>query len=353
MRIIHTSDLHLFSPLGARLSPLAARSRRMELTDTFKRLIDEAGAIGAEAVIIAGDLFDSERIRERDAQDIADAISGRRDITFFYLPGNHEREVLRDSGAILPENLKIFGSEWTYFELSGVTFAGRSELTAGAFDTLSLDPKRRNVVVLHGAISDRCGEEAVGRAEAVRHPIDYLALGHYHGYAEEQLSPRTRAVYSGTPEGRGFDETGIKGYVRIDINEWGIDHTLVPFARRTLHIAEADITGISRESEIEERVRETIAPIPSSDLVRVLLVGKRDPYVRREVEAITERLGTGRFFLEVIDKTSLAIDARDYENDVSLKGEFIRLVLAREELSPEERDGIIELGIRALMGEGL
>ena len=353
MRIIHTSDLHLFSPLGARLFPLEARSRRMELTDTFRRMIDAAEAEGAEAMIIAGDLFDSERITLSEAESIADAMARARMITFLYLPGNHEREVLRASGARLPDNLKIFGKEWTYFEVSGVTFAGRSEVSCGCFDTLSLDPKRRNVAVLHGSLADRCGKETVGRAEALCHPIDYLALGHYHSYSAEQLSPRTCAVYSGTPEGRGFDECGVKGYVRIDIDEWGVRHTLVPFAKRTLHIKEVDITGLLRESEIEERLREALLSIPSSDLVRAVLVGRREMGVRRETEALGERLGAGRFFLEVTDKTRLGIDPEDYKNDISLKGELIRLAYSREGLDEGERDEIIELGIRALMGEGL
>ena len=93
MRIIHTSDLHLYSPLTARLSPLEARGRRTELTETFKRIIDAAASEGASCVIIAGDLFDSERITLGEAERIADAIARAADVTFFSLPGNHEREV--------------------------------------------------------------------------------------------------------------------------------------------------------------------------------------------------------------------------------------------------------------------
>ena len=353
MRILHTSDLHLFSPLGARLTPLQARSRRMELSDTLRRIIDAAVSEGAEAVIIAGDLFDTERVGRREAQELLDAMARASRVTFLYLPGNHEHEALRESGASIPGNVKIFGEEWTYFECSGVCFFGRSRLSAGCFDTLALDAKRRNVGVLHGALLDRSGEEAVGRADAMAHPIDYLALGHYHSYSEERISARTCAVYSGTPEGRGFDETGVKGYVRIDINELGVSHTLVPFAKRRLHILEVDITGAASESEIEDRVCTALAAIPSSDLVRAVLVGIRELGVRREVEALTERLSSRLFFLEIIDRTRLGISPDDYKNDVSLKGEFIRLVKSEEGLDEEERDGIIELGLRALMGEDL
>ena len=353
MRIIHTSDLHLYSPLGARLSPLEARRRRMELTETLRRIIDSAVSEGAEAVIIAGDLFDSQSVGRREAQEIADAMARAERITFLYLPGNHEREALRASGAVLPDNLKIFERDWSYFKISGVCFFGRSELSEGCFDTLAIDPDEINVGVLHGSLTELSGKESVGRRDILHRPIDYLALGHYHSYSQEQLSPRTCAVYSGTPEGRGFDECGVKGYVRIDVNEWGVSHTLVPFARRRLHTLEVDVTGALSESEIEDRLRTALLPIQSADLVRCVLVGVRELGIRREVEALGERLRGELFYLEVLDKTRLGIKPEDYKNDVSLKGEFIRLTLGETGLDADERDGIIELGLRALMGEEL
>ena len=140
MKIIHISDLHLFSPLTERLSADKARTRRMELTDSFRRIIEAAEREEADAVIIAGDLFDSERITRRDAEAILDAMARAGGITFFYLPGNHERGALMRSGAEIPENVKVFGEDWTYYELKGALFVGRSELPKDAFDTLTLDP---------------------------------------------------------------------------------------------------------------------------------------------------------------------------------------------------------------------
>ena len=41
----------------------------------------------------------------------------------------------------------------------------------------------------------------------------------------------------------------------------------------------------------------------------------------------------------------------DYALDKSLKGEFIRLALGDGELSEEDRDTVIRMGLSALMGE--
>ena len=40
-----------------------------------------------------------------------------------------------------------------------------------------------------------------------------------------------------------------------------------------------------------------------------------------------------------------------YQNDISLKGEFIRLVLNQEDLTDEQKSKIISTGIKALSGE--
>ena len=59
----------------------------------------------------------------------------------------------------------------------------------------------------------------------------------------------------------------------------------------------------------------------------------------------------GRFyFAKIKDASSLKIDPESYVNDISLKGEFIRLVMASDR-PREEKEKIILLGIRALSGE--
>ena len=51
MRIIHTSDLHLDSPLTTRLDSNKVKERKGELLLSFKRLAEMAEAEGAEAVM--------------------------------------------------------------------------------------------------------------------------------------------------------------------------------------------------------------------------------------------------------------------------------------------------------------
>jgi len=273
-------------------------------------------------------------------------------VHFFYLPGNHEKSRLTDSGVEIPQNLHVFGEEWTVYELDGVCFVGRSETRENMFSTLTLDESKKNVLVLHGELCDKSGADGkIGKGELARLPIDYVALGHYHSHTETEISPRCIAVYCGTPEGRGFDEAGECTYVTLTVSENGIYRERRRAAKRLIHICEVDVTDGMKEIEIESRVAYAVKDISPTDLVRVVLVGKREVGVSANLRAIAERFEHSFYYFEIKDKSKLRISKEDYINDKSLKGEFIRLVMSQDNLDEITKDAIIECGIRALAGE--
>ncbi|MBR2343569.1 MAG: DNA repair exonuclease [Clostridia bacterium] len=242
MKIIHTSDLHLDSPLSANLDKERAAIRKRELFDTLRRISVYAESEGVSAIIIAGDLFDSARISKRRAEALLSVISEHGSISYFYLAGNHERDGLLSSGAPLPENFFVFGEDWTYFELSGTVICGRASINDGMFESLSLPREKTCIAVLHGSLTEhRSGGDTIGLDEASGKGIDYLALGHYHSYSVTKMADGGVAVYSGTPEGRGFDEATECGFVLID-TEGALRHRFVGFAKRRVMIIPTDIT---------------------------------------------------------------------------------------------------------------
>ena len=56
-------------------------------------------------------------------------------------------------------------------------------------------------------------------------------------------------------------------------------------------------------------------------------------------------------YFRIKDKSVYRVDYAQYEKDKSLKGEFIRTVMEKEELSAEEKAAIIHYGMQALAGE--
>ncbi len=352
MKILHTSDLHLDSALTTRLDSKKVRERKSELVLSFKKIAEAARNDGAAAVIIAGDLFDSEKVGKRTIKNVLDIIFSCPHAVFFYLSGNHEKRVLLESGLPLPENLKIFGEDWTYFKLGDVNVIGRCETAPDMFSAVNLNPAQTNIVVLHGEVRDRSDYGGIiGKKDIEDLNINYIALGHYHSYSEIKINPKCSAVYCGTPEGRGFDEAGPCGYVTVNIENGILTHEFRESAKRRLRIAEIDVTDTASDMALIYKIEAMLKNVPSSDLVRVRLIGTRELGRSFDTDALLSSLSCSYYYAEVKDDTRLKISAESFKNDLSLKGEFIRGVLADTSLDDKEKEAVINLGLSILMKE--
>lgn len=362
MKLIHTADLHLDSECSTLFSGEQAKTRRNELLRTFSRMVDYAAEEGVEAILISGDLFDRKTVSKTAANTVIQAVKSHPEITFFYLKGNHDAKGFTELFEELPGNLKLFSETWTSYRIGRtetvvVTGAELSPHHPEIYDTLSLCPDDVNLVMLHGQESPTAGKNdgEVIRLKALRGRfIDYLALGHFHSFKREELDARGVYVYPGTPEGHGFDECGEKGFVLLDVDEEErtVDSYFVPFASRILYGISTDVSDVSGTAEIIEKVKEALRDneIPDGAIVRVSLTGEYDAEDEKDVSFIEQYFKDRYEVFRVRDESRLRVDYRRYEGDLSLKGEFIRLVESQD--MPEERKAmIIRTGIRALRGE--
>lgn len=63
-------------------------------------------------------------------------------------------------------------------------------------------------------------------------------------------------------------------------------------------------------------------------MVEFILTGAADPSARIAKKYLYNLMEDDFFFVKIKDETKLILDPKDYENDISLKGEFIRHVMA-------------------------
>ena len=354
MKILHTSDIHIDSPLTARLSRDKIKERRAELLANLSRLASECRRHGAPVMIIAGDLFDSDNVSHRAKRAFYDIIEEYRDIHFVVLPGNHDSEILSTEGFADAPNLHVFEKDaLTTFAFGDVTFTGVWPNKPGMLDELELDSEQKNILILHGELRDKTGDdgESIGTRDLIGKSVDYVALGHYHTYRATELDKRTTAVYSGTPEGRGFDECGECGYVIIDTDGEHVTHTFQKIAKRNMRIVPVPLDNVSRPYDVIERTEKALAAVPPADLVRVELCGSYPPGFWKDTAQICERFKDRFYHFEVKDSSHISVNPEDYKYDKTLKGEFIRLVSSDDSLDEETKRRVIECGVFALMGE--
>ncbi len=356
MKFIHTADLHLDSKMETHLSPEKAGQRRREILDTFSRLVEFAEQEDVRAILISGDLFDKTHIRKVAKRRVWDEIIAHPDIDFLYLRGNHDQSDFLD-GEVLPDNLVLFSEEeWKKKTYGNICIYGRELTEANAKTiTTNLVPNRinTNLVMLHGQESEYEGEdrtEIVNLAQLRDKYIDYLALGHIHRYKCQRLDDRGVYCYPGALEGRGFDECGEKGFVLLEIEEGKVQHRFIPFASRRIWVVPVETDVQDTTTDIIVKVGEAVAGTPEKDLCRVELQGWRQMESEIDTRRIERSFSQRFFYFEVRDKTRIQIDYENFVNDHSLKGAFIRL-LRDEEMPEEEREKIIEIGMKAIMGE--
>ena len=346
MKFIHCSDIHLDSKMERNLTAAQARERNAEVCATFARMAAFAAQQDVTAVLMAGDLFDTQRATAQTVGFVLDTIRNVPNVDFLYLRGNHD--VSAFEGWDLPENFKTFGDGWTYHRYGEVVIAGMEQ--EPAYDALNLPEDTVNIVTLHGQISTQPGEELIALPLLKRKNIDYLALGHIHSYQTGKLDDRGTWCYCGCLEGRGFDELGAKGFVLVNVENKNVSHEFVPFARRTLEEVAVDITDLVTVSQILAAAEEAGEGIPAENLVKVTLTGTYSLETQKDLQFLKKML-EGRFwFLKIKDESRLEIEKESYEHDLSLKGEFIRTVLASD-LPQAYKECIICAGLEALRGE--
>lgn len=360
MKIIHCADLHLDSKMTANLSREQARERKKEILRTFTRMVEYAAANEVRVILIAGDLFDTRNISALARNTVRDMIVGHPEIDFIYLRGNHDSDNFLSKMEDMPANLLMFGNDWSTYlygniAITGMEISADSQVTM--YNSLVLNHDMFNIVTLHGQLenySSKDQTEIISLNDLKNKNIDYLALGHVHGMLMDRLDNRGIYCYPGCLEGRGFDECGEKGFVLIDIDEEkrSAQYQFVPIAARTLYTLEVDVTGAMTTREVATRMEQAIAEAAysSGSLVKFVLTGGVEVDAEFNCEYLQDLFTDYFYFEKVYDRTKLLVNYSDYEQDASLKGEFIRMVLGSD-LSEEQKNEVIRCGIMALSGE--
>ena len=360
MRIIHCADIHVDSKMESHFSKEQADDRRKEIVDTFSSMVQFAKKNDVKVIIIAGDLFDTKTSQQKSIKKrISYIISQNPEIDFLYLRGNHDEDVDFAMDEDIP-NLKRFSKDkWICYSYENINIYGHEfgkNIPVSSYSQLALDSSKFNIVTLHGQIAEyeaKDGAPVISLPHLTNKNIDYIALGHIHDYKTEKLDSRCSWCYSGCLAGRDFSkgEFGEKGFVLLDITD-KLSTKFIPMSQRKIHEIYVNLNGTMSFNEIMTAISRKVESIPSKDIVLVNLVGKISEETEIEEDSYQDSLKStyNFYFIRVKNNTKPKIDYAKYEKDISLKGEFIRLVKSQNDLSDDEKSKIIITGIKALSG---
>ena len=108
-----------------------------------------------------------------------------------------------------------------------------------------------------------------------------------------------------------------------------------------------DISGICTLYDIVQTIRGVIEK--KDAIYRVELVGRTELDELTE-ESLEQMLADSCAFVSVKNNARRTINIADYEGDLSIRGEFVRAVMASD-YSEDDKTEIILYGLKALSGE--
>lgn len=318
MKILHSADWHLDAPLTSH-APDHAQYLRRELLEIPQRVVDLCRRSGCRMMLLSGDLFDGPCSRE--SLDAVRHALEEAAVPVFISPGNHDH-IWEKSPYITeewPENVHIFKHNMmesvVVKELDcrvwGGAFTGPESM--GLLEGFRAEGTERYALgVLHGDPGTSQSPYCPVTALQVRDSgLDYLALGHIHeGGSFREGS--TLTAWPGCAMGRGFDETGRKGVLIVNLEEE----------------AEAEFVPLPGPRFYDFKVRpgeQIAARLPamgSDDFFRVTLVGETEP---PDLEGIRRSLA---HFPNLIlrDRTKPAVDIWASAGEDSLQGTFFGIL---------------------------
>lgn len=356
IRLIHVGDVHLGAGLGG-FGKLAGE-RQEQVLAAFRRLPEIVTERSADALLIAGDLFDGPRPAESLIAAVRDTVrrieeSGAR---AFAVPGNHDAVSLNPGlytdaigeGAFLEasfgdpvtvrcghDTLHVYGFAYDPAEESDPLSGFRRR-----------DAEGSHVALLHGAVpgaphwtgghSLRLPAEALATIDA-----DYIALGDYHRFRPPaEFEDRTPACYSGSFAAVDSSEIGPRGYVEVELEHGEPPRvTLHPSgAPEIVRIEAFDVTQYADETQVAEAIAQDI---DDPALPIVSLTG--EPGFPLDADRVQARLEARCGFAVVRDDTRFFDSARLVElaGEKTIAGHVARLGLERLEAAADEQDRVI------------
>jgi len=321
MKFLHTADLQI----GARFVRFGEKAevlREARLT-TLKRILDLGQENAVDAILIAGDLFESNQIADTLVENVFGILADCPEIPIVILPGNHDP--LDGPGCIWqrtpfsspPSHVTVCTTR-DEVEVAGAIVlpvpitqkVSTKDPSLPLVESAASAPKGKiRIGMTHGALAiegkHQPNDQPIALTAATRAGLDYLALGHWH---KPQAYDGGRLAMPGTPEPDDFEQDS--GSVSlIEIPAPGRQPTITPIDCATFAWRSVTLDLLNREPT-PDVVTASMAggdSPPDRTVLRVELVGPvsaeyREPLAIRISEATRD---TAVVLVE--DKTSTVL----------------------------------------------
>ena len=305
-KFLHTADWQigrLFATFDPEQAPLLAEAR----ITAVERIAALATAEGVGAVLVAGDVFDTQTVSDRTVRRLFNALSAFAG-PWLMIPGNHDAALAESVwtraqrlGAV-PANVHLcLTPEVRLFPDLGFAVLPApltqrhtyGDLTDW-FDSAETPAGLLRIGLAHGSVQgilpgdiDSANPIAMDRPERAR--LDYLALGDWHG----TMIVGPKLAYSGTPEPDRFKANDSGQSLLVDIPAAGALPQITPVAT-----AQFRWRSIAAELQVEsdaDLLMGQLKALQFNEVVALAITGRISLAMRhRLLDAIVQAEATAR-----------------------------------------------------------
>ncbi len=363
IRLLHTADIHLdtsYKALGcpARIGEQLREAQRR----VFTRIVETARQWPADALLIAGDLFDGPELSDATVDMTLEAFEQLAPIPVYIAPGN--RDPFTDTSPyaleIWPENVFIFKpGGWQSVAhpaipliVHGIGCDGENASGAWFKELRIEDDGHAHVALAHG--TERKLKPSSGNIFApfktediVQENLAYLALGHFHVMTELDAECGTTLRYPGAPQGRGYDDAGDRHFLQIELDA---ENGGAPSVRVTPVVSQEIVFTVHEiPCTVDASPEQLIAALPDSAhpcVARLRLTGTAPTPVQEFLDACRE-IACSRFLhFEIVNELTPVSHIPSLEAGNCCQAKFFQTLGERIAEAPDEGTAMLELFTR-------
>ena len=361
VKLLHTGDIHL----GRQFPSLRnkADEYRNQLVRTFEKIIDLAVTEKVSLLLIAGDLFDANRIYGLTIGKVIRKLE-TLDIKVCIIPGTHdaygEDSIYRSLR--FPPNVTVFTpghSQQTYTDLDltvyGLVPEGKAWQKSPLQGLTLAQDSRFHVGMAHcsirigGVAKNDAG--AIDKDEIAGSGLDYLALGHWHSF-QDFSQGRTIACYSGSPEPIDMDQKGAGNVVLVTLDEGKAGFQAVQVGTKKCDSVTIDASPVESIDGIVQMIEARSDP---NLILQVNITGGIDYEVN--CQKMESELGGQFFNLRLEDMSHPKPEAVKLGNypDKTVIGRYLRIIEGKMAAATGQEDKsmyeeALKLGYALLQG---
>ena len=309
-RILHTADWQIGKPYRWISDPQKQARLQRERVEVVSRIGDVARNESVDAVLVAGDLFDSSTVPASEVLEVMELI-GALPCPVLVIPGNHDHggaggiwrreDLLRRMRERAPNLELLTLAEPT--SRAGLTLLPcpllRRHDNVGPMRWIeqlnwqNLDSEAPRVVLAHGSVQGFGSGVDVNALNLEQLPpgeVDYIALGDWHGLMQVQ----SNAWYSGTPEPDRFPagpEDQRSQVILADLMR-GDDPRVqtITTGRVSWHRITMQLQGLPDLERLNQELDACIGSRAGRDLLRLELNGRLGLDAHRRLQTMVDEL---------------------------------------------------------------